>query len=416
MKRVAGVEGFEVFRLKSSEYLVWNGANNAWFVMPRKAYLTEVKPLLEGPRKARLVDALRRAAEGVPAWHRAEPEAGSLKSAYFNIVDACNLNCAYCYSAKRSPSRLSLADIRRVIDSVAEVGGRDGVEFSFIGGEPLLHPAIGPAVSYAKSRLSNAALITNGTLLAGMPSLDFLQGVHVQVSLDHYSVRINDRTRGATAKVLQGLRRLLKEGIPFSVAGTLTADNIGHALENFAFWRQRGIACSYFVCKAVGGALANSVAGPSPQAVAALTAGIAKELGSYQGALAVVKYCDQMSFSGRSMIETCAAGKYSVSIDPRGDVYPCVKLHSPELRMGNVLADGMASIFARAGRLTETIRRPVTAIEGCRQCAFRFLCGGGCRAEKHWADPAGSAARHPQCGQYLDHIEDSFVQFSHFSR
>ena len=52
----------------------------------------------------------------------------------------CNLRCTYCYNGDKFSRRMSIEVVRDAI-RLALGSARDGLDVSFFGGEPLLHPA-----------------------------------------------------------------------------------------------------------------------------------------------------------------------------------------------------------------------------------------------------------------------------------
>ena len=87
-------------------------------------------------------------------------------SAYIEITNRCNLNCATCYnqSGMNSVTReLELSGIRRILDILPAYGCRS---ISFSGGEPLLHSKIYALMELLKAYPEQSfSFVTNGTLL-----------------------------------------------------------------------------------------------------------------------------------------------------------------------------------------------------------------------------------------------------------
>ena len=91
---------------------------------------------------------------------------------YICLTHNCNLNCIYCYQKHDSHSRMTYETSVKVIDWIfANVPTfTNGIEISFIGGEPLLEfELIKKIVAYVSSKKTNQKYIfyatTNGTLL-----------------------------------------------------------------------------------------------------------------------------------------------------------------------------------------------------------------------------------------------------------
>lgn len=86
---------------------------------------------------------------------------------WIEITTRCNITCPGCYRLCNQPGRKgehkSLEDIKHEIQELKRI--RNCSMISISGGEPLLHPDIGPIIHYVKSLKMQPILFTNGTLL-----------------------------------------------------------------------------------------------------------------------------------------------------------------------------------------------------------------------------------------------------------
>ena len=76
----------------------------------------------------------------------------------------------------------------------------------------------------------------------------------------------------------------------------------------------------------------------------------------------------------------CGAGTSMIAVGTQGNVYPCHMLMYDEYCIGNIKYDSIKNMREKSAnaRLFKSLN--VDKIEGCSQCQFRYLCGGGCRA------------------------------------
>lgn len=84
-------------------------------------------------------------------------------SVNFHLFKPCNLRCRFCFATFRAVrGRLPFDDARRLLDELALAGTE---KVTFVGGEPTLHPEIGPLVSHAHAIGLTTCLVTNGARL-----------------------------------------------------------------------------------------------------------------------------------------------------------------------------------------------------------------------------------------------------------
>ena len=75
----------------------------------------------------------------------------------------------------------------------------------------------------------------------------------------------------------------------------------------------------------------------------------------------------------------CGAGTSMIAIGTQGNVYPCHMLMYDEYCIGNIKYDSIKNMRKKSANATLFKSLNVDKIEGCSQCQFRYLCGGGCR-------------------------------------
>ncbi|MGN1405761.1 MAG: radical SAM/SPASM domain-containing protein [Erysipelotrichaceae bacterium] len=85
-----------------------------------------------------------------------------IKRIYFEITNACNLNCPFCTNEKGS-SFVDFETCKKVLEQIKEVC--DYIYLHVLG-EPLLHPDIDKILDYCDNLKLNVQLVTNGLLLS----------------------------------------------------------------------------------------------------------------------------------------------------------------------------------------------------------------------------------------------------------
>jgi radical SAM protein with 4Fe4S-binding SPASM domain len=166
-------------------------------------------------------------------WWRSQPmvwsSAAPAESVFWNITGKCNLACRHCAvdSGMRQSRGLSFAKCRQIIDDMASFGIQD---IAMSGGEPLARPDWHRLAVYARSCGLKVSLSTNGTLINSKIARQIAEvQADVQVSLDGATPEIHDGfrcVRGAWEQAVQGIRHLIKAGVPVTIGTTVTTMNI----------------------------------------------------------------------------------------------------------------------------------------------------------------------------------------------
>jgi uncharacterized Fe-S cluster-containing radical SAM superfamily protein len=156
----------------------------------------------------------------------------------------CNLHCTGCYAdSGATAEKLDWDIIDRMITEAATLWGARF--FVFSGGEPLSLPA-----RYFKliEKHSNRAFImfTNGTLINEKVSKRLAQAGNVlpAISVEGWKERTDERRgEGVFDKVLETMKILRRDGVPFGISLTGTRQNAEEILsdEFIEFFQQQGI-------------------------------------------------------------------------------------------------------------------------------------------------------------------------------
>jgi MoaA/NifB/PqqE/SkfB family radical SAM enzyme len=155
------------------------------------------------------------------------------------ISRACNLNCPTCQllpfkHGKEHKPFMPLSLLIKIFDLF-------GDSFSSIiiaGGEPLTHPEFKEAITFLKGTERHVKLFTNGILLHRY--IELLKGIHkINVSMDSFDEINFIRNRGGTpaqyASIIEGIKMLRGESIPFQMSFVIHRGNTGDALKFLDF-------------------------------------------------------------------------------------------------------------------------------------------------------------------------------------
>lgn len=104
-----------------------------------------------------------------------------------------------------------MADTERMLRVPAELRELGAMKLTFVGGEPLLHPALPRLVAAAKVAGLTTCVVTNGSLLDAR-LLDKMRG-----SLDWLTLSVDASTDELHARIGRGLARDISVGAPFKL-------------------------------------------------------------------------------------------------------------------------------------------------------------------------------------------------------
>jgi len=160
----------------------------------------------------------------------------------FYITEKCNLACRHCFATAfkaRHGKRMGLEDYRRVAREANELGA---VNFSFQGGEPLMHPDLEGIIRAVSPFKNVISVTTNGILLTEKRAARLKRaGVDIfTISLDSYDSKEHDAFRnknGAFESSMRGVKAAIEAGCHVTIGTTLSHHNIKSAgLERLLEW------------------------------------------------------------------------------------------------------------------------------------------------------------------------------------
>lgn len=142
----------------------------------------------------------------------------------------CNLKCTGCYASSSSASSENL-DWEVFSKIVGEQAGLWGSHFTVIsGGEPLLYKSKGKTLlDIAKDHSKNFFLMfTNGTLIDGKMAkkLAEIGNITPAISVEGFEKETDKRRgKGVYKKIVEAMKNLKNEGVPFGISITATNEN-----------------------------------------------------------------------------------------------------------------------------------------------------------------------------------------------
>jgi uncharacterized protein len=327
----------------------------------------------------------------------------------------CNIDCDYCYLANRlSTKKMQPAQAVDIVDRLV-ASGSVGSDLSMVwhAGEPLVL-----ASSYYEEIFSALAgrnypftirhsFQTNGMLINDEWCNLFQKwSINVGVSVDgpasiHDAHRKDRKGNGTHAKVMEGIRTLQRNAVPFHAIAVVTAESLLHPEEVIDFFLETGVDRVGFNIEELEGAnKSSSVAGENVSNVRRFFEVMAEGEERSRGKLTIREFENARGAIKGSHTQDCP------SADLRNEqTLPYAILtvawdgamtaFSPELIdasskdygdfiLGNILRDPIADIFA-----SPKFKQIAGAIDaGCKRCAetcqYFSVCGGGAPSNKYF--------------------------------
>lgn len=324
----------------------------------------------------------------------------AIMTAYIHVTNKCNLHCLGCYSdntARNKERDLSGKDMLRILDELRSVMVENLV---ISGGEPLFREDIADLVEYAKRScgIERITLITNGTvggkeIYTGLaPYLDTMA-----VSLDTYAPECHAylRDEGIFDKIISHIKQMQESGLKVSILPTLHHKNAERMLEYIELSKQLGTEISFSI----------------------FTTRQEKMYEDYTLSKKDLKYISE-HFSNYNIDDMpinntlegkryCGTGCNIISVDTDGSVYPCHMLMEDQFKMGNLTEKGLIAILQESKCQKQCWENDVKDIAECRECEFKYLCGGGCRARAYLVH-GSIQSPDPFCSMYKEFYKETF--------
>ena len=276
------------------------------------------------------------------------------------LTNECNLACSFCYRDPARTDRLSLEQVRSVMESLPVRSVNLGT------GENGMHPQFREILAYLRTQPVKLTITSNGHSAAVLTD-DELQAFHdVEFSLDYPTEREQDAQRGSGnwALIHNQAARCARLGIPVTFIAVMMKPN---------YLRLAEVA---------------RVVKPAPLRVnvyqSVRTDLFALSYAEYwQGFGALFAQTDVIAI-GEPLVRAMAGlpptiggcGVSTVRVTPRATTQPCVYWPGA--------GEPLAALFSLHSGITETppFVEARTTPEACRSCAYLESCYGGCAGRR----------------------------------
>jgi radical SAM protein with 4Fe4S-binding SPASM domain len=279
------------------------------------------------------------------------------------LTNECNLACAFCYRDTSGVDRLTLDQVRAVMERI-------GVRSVNLGtGENGLHPEFLAILTYLRTRPIKLTMTTNGYSVASISDADLAAFKDIEFSLDYPTETEQDNQRGA------GNWRLLHEqadrcrrlGVPVTFIAVMMQSN---------FDRLADVAA---IARAYDAPLRVNVYQSVRTDVFALT------YEQYWSGFEALLAATDVIAIGEPLVRAMAGlpprsggcGVATIRVTPRATVQPCVYWPGSGAPLDILLETG-ADVLA-----TKSFVDARSVPEACGACAHLVQCGGGCAGRRH---------------------------------
>jgi radical SAM protein with 4Fe4S-binding SPASM domain len=352
------------------------------------------------------------------------PEPGPLRYAVIEITNRCNLRCPHCASTSGSPreDELSLAEIRELLATVAQLGGE---EITIIGGEALMRPDW-PEICRAVGRLGmRLILISNGILIRADETLRLLADLRPHL----IGISIDGATRDSY-RALRGVdgfdhcvalcKRLVADGHEnVNAITTFWKANLGEFDAFAALFENTGITWQIQIANKGGNRFSEEQFLSRDEY--AWLVGRMRDVYVHKRDALRLRHMDDFGYfpldpSLRFLHETwagCIAGVQLIGVRSNGDALGCLSL-GDDFVEANLRREPLAEIW-RSGLHFRRFRRKHELLTGeCARCPYAVRCRAGCTAIAYSA--TGAIGSNPYCirsietGGILEDVADGAVE------
>lgn len=273
-----------------------------------------------------------------------------LHSALLELTYRCNLDCFFCYNDTHlQGTPLGLGEYEILLRDLADL---QTMNLTLSGGEPLAHPDFFAIGAMARELGFVVRIKSNGHAVRGALARRVKEKVDpfiVDASLHGATPEVHDRqTRipGSFVRLMSNLEEMQQLGLRIRLNCTLTSWN-EHQIEEMAQLAERlglPLVMNPTVTPRDDGDREPLSIAPSPATIRRLFEHRFRDAPREPATAA------EVSHKTPEPEKNCGAGSSSVTVDPFGNVYPCVQWRRP---IGNLHRQSIKLIWAGSDDLDE---------------------------------------------------------------
>jgi radical SAM protein with 4Fe4S-binding SPASM domain len=278
------------------------------------------------------------------------------------LTNECNLACSFCYRDPARADRLSLDQVKSVMERLPVRSVNLGT------GENGMHPDYKTILAYLRTRPVKLTITSNGHSVAVLQDRDLRAFHDIEFSLDYPTEAQQDAQRGPGNWELihQQAERCVRLGVPVTIIAVMMKSN---------YLRLTDVAR---VAKRFGAPLRVNVY----QAVRSDLYSLTYEE-YWQGFRKLFESTDVIAI-GEPLVRAMAGlppleggcGVSTVRVTPRATTQPCVYWPGSGEPLSELIVSGPEILNSAPFEQARTLP------EACRSCEFRETCHGGCAGRR----------------------------------
>ena len=278
------------------------------------------------------------------------------------LTNECNLSCAFCYRDPDRVDRLSVDQVRAVMERMPVRSVNLGT------GENGLHPEFPAMLAYLATQPIKLTMTSNGYSVAAVSDADLPQFKDIEFSLDYPSEAEQDKQRGAGnwALLHEQAARCKRLGVPVTFIAVMMQTNFDRLAEIAAIAKRYDAPLRLNVYQAVR------------------TDKFALTYEQYWTGFETLFAKTDVIAIGEPLVRAMAGmparnggcGVATVRVTPRATVQPCVYWPGAGAPL-DVLLDAGPDVVASAPFVAAR-----SVPEACKSCAYVAACRGGCAGRR----------------------------------
>jgi radical SAM protein with 4Fe4S-binding SPASM domain len=288
------------------------------------------------------------------------PDAGI--SLGLGLTNECNLSCSFCYRDPTRTDRLSLDQVKAVMERLPVRSVNLGT------GENGMHPDFKEILAYLRTKPVKLTVTSNGHSVAVLEDNE-LQGFHdIEFSLDYPTQQEQDAQRGAGnwELIQRQAERCVQLSVPVTIIAVMMKSNYLRLAEVARVAKQFGAPLRVNVYQAVR----SDVYALSYEEY-------------WEGFGRLFEETDVIAI-GEPLVRALAGlpqllggcGVSTVRVTPRATTQPCVYWQGPGEPLLELISAGVDILSSAPFEQARTLP------QACQECEFREPCHGGCAGRR----------------------------------